>query len=223
LQKFIATAPMPSQLMHFFVLYGYLAIFLTVFLQEIGIPAVVPNEASLFFFGYLSYQGNLNLGIVLTISILSEVTGTVLVYAVFYLFGSILIRNRPNWLPIPLVRIREFKSKIIKRGSRAIFIGRVTPFLRGYTSVIAGLIRTPARKYSGIVFMAAICSTGTYVMAGWLLAPQWQAMAAFFKNLGNYVFVLPVVIVISFVAIFLSKISNPAKDIPPAVSNPQNT
>jgi membrane-associated protein len=214
---------MTSQFMHFFALYGYLAIFLTVFLQEIGVPTIVPNEVSLFFFGYLSFLGNLNLGIVLAIAIFSEVTGTILVYAVFYLFGSILIRNRPNWLPIPLVRIRKFKTKIIKRGGPAIFIGRVTPFLRGYTSAIAGLIRTPARKYSGIAFMAAICSTGTYVMAGWLLAPHWQALAAFFKYLGNYIFVLPVFIIITFVAIFLSKESNPSKDIPPAVSNPQNS
>ncbi len=118
---------MPAQFMHFFILYGYLAIFLTVFLQEIGIPTIVPNELSLFFFGYLSYQGNLNLCMVLAIVILSEMAGTLFTYAVFYLFGSILIRNRPSWLPLPLATISKFKSKIIKRGGRAIFIGRMNP------------------------------------------------------------------------------------------------
>ncbi len=213
---------MASQFMHFFVLYGYLAIFLTVFLQEIGIPTIFPNEVSLFFFGYLSYQGNLNLPIVLAVAILSEVAGTILTYAVFYSFGIILIRNKPNWLPIPLARISKFKSKIIKKGSRAIFIGRLTPFLRGYTSVIAGLIQTPARKYTGIVIIAAICSTGTYVMAGSLLAPYWQFLGAFSKNLGNYIFVEPLVIALLVIALYFSKISSQGKTLPPAASNPQN-
>jgi membrane protein DedA with SNARE-associated domain len=213
---------MPAQFIHFFILYGYLAIFLTVFLQEIGIPTIVPNELSLFFFGYLSYQGSLNLFIVLAIAILSEMAGTILIYAVFYLFGSILIRNRPSWLPLPLARISKFKSKIIKRGSRAIFIGRMTPFLRGYSSVIAGLIRTPARNYTGIVLMAAICSSGTYVMAGWLLAPYWQFFGAFIKNLGNYIFAVPLLIALLLLALYFSKIFSQGKDIPPAAPGPQN-
>src|ERR1700730_11079751 len=106
---------MPAQFMHFIIFYGYLAIFLTVFLQEIGIPTFVPNELSLFFFGYLSFQGNLNLCVVLAIAILSEMAGTILIYSVFYLFGSILIRNRPVWLPLPIAKISKFKKKIIKK------------------------------------------------------------------------------------------------------------
>jgi membrane protein DedA with SNARE-associated domain len=166
---------MPLQFTHFVLAHGYLAIFLLVFLQELGVPTIVPNELALIFFGYLAHAGTLLLTYVLTTALSAEMLGTGLLYTLFYLFGSTLFKRRPRWLPLPWKRIAKWQGRLADRGHWGFFVGRLTPFVRGYSSVIAGLLRLPPGKFGRIIFASAICSTGGYVMVGWILAPYWSA------------------------------------------------
>ena len=48
---------MPDEVMQYIVKYGYLAIFVLVFLQEVGAPNPIPNELVLVLSGYLTFMG----------------------------------------------------------------------------------------------------------------------------------------------------------------------
>ncbi len=48
---------MPEDVVYYVTRYGYLAIFILVFLQEIGMPNPFPNELLLIFSGYLTFKG----------------------------------------------------------------------------------------------------------------------------------------------------------------------
>jgi membrane protein DedA with SNARE-associated domain len=198
---------MPLTFLHYIIIYGYFAIFLIVFLQEIGIPTIVPNEISLFFFGYLAYQGNIRLELVLITSICGEISGTSLVYLLFYSFGPFLSHKRLKWIPIPHKTINRLKEKIDRRGKWGIFIGRMTPFLRGYTSVLAGLLRVRPKRYLLICSASALCSTGGLVLAGWFLGPYWNLLSAKIPNLQNIpLLIIAILIFIRLIIYSIKKI-----------------
>ena len=209
---------MPPSFLHFIIVNGYIAIFVIVFMQEIGIPTIVPNEISLFFFGYLASQGNIHLPWVLLTAIAAEISGTTLVYLIFYIFGPRLSRIKFKKLPIPHRTVEMLKARIDKTGKWGIFIGRMTPFLRGYTSVLAGLLQVNPRNFLLIISASALCSTGAFVMAGWYFGPYWRFLAQRFPDIGKGILFCICVLVIVRLLRFLSKKMSGKKSIlPPAV------
>src|SRR6516225_8382929 len=92
--------------------YGYIAIFLLVLLQELGVPNPVTNEFVLLFSGYLAYTGVLNLQLVVLTSVSADCIGTTILYALFYRFGEYLMDRRPRWFPISPKHIDRLKLMI---------------------------------------------------------------------------------------------------------------
>src|SRR5208337_4176495 len=89
-----------SELSIYVTRYGYMAIFLLVILQELGVPNPVTNEFVLLFSGYLAFSGVLNLWLVCLTAVSADCVGTTILYAVFYVFGEYIMDHRPSWFPI---------------------------------------------------------------------------------------------------------------------------
>ncbi len=164
---------MPPEITLFITKYGYVAIFVLVFLQEIGAPNPIPNELVLLFSGYLTFQGLLHLPMVILAATLADFTGTSILHTVFYFTGDYLIQRKPRWLPIPIKTILKIKKRISEKGLTGIYIGRLTPFIRGYTSVIAGLLQIKSKIFLPIALITATIWASAYTIAGKLLGPIW--------------------------------------------------
>lgn len=162
----------PPGLEHFLTAYGYFAVFSLIFLQELGLPNPVANEIILLFAGYLSSTGALSFPLILLAGISADFIGTSILYAAFYFFGGKLLKRSPRWLPVE--RIESFKKRISKKGRWGIFLGRLIPYLRGYTSVAAGLLQIPPKEFLSSVFVSAVLWSGGYVIAGRLLGEEWK-------------------------------------------------
>ncbi len=178
--------------------YGYLAIFLLVFLQEIGIPNPVTNELVLMFGGYLSYFGSLSLVKVIVTVILADVSGTCLLFFSFYFFGNWLFSHKPKWFPVKAGTIDKLKRYVYRRGTFGIFIGRLTPFLRGYVSVAAGILRIRPKKFVTIVTFSALTWSGGLVAIGWMVAPYWNIAI---DNLGIIQNILLLALIVAAITI----------------------
>ncbi|HEY8783050.1 MAG TPA: DedA family protein [Mucilaginibacter sp.] len=164
---------MSSELSHYITHYGYIAIFTLIFIQEIGIPNPIPNELVLLFAGYLTVKKALSLPLVLITAITADLAGAILLYFTFYYFGSFILNHKPKWLPVSTAKINKLSSEISTGGLWTIFLGRITPLIRGYVSVISGLIQIKPKQYLPIVLVTAIMVCCSYVIAGHLLGPYW--------------------------------------------------
>jgi membrane protein DedA with SNARE-associated domain len=151
--------------------YGYLAIFSLVFLQEIGIPNPIANELVLFFSGYLTSIQKLDFMTVLITVIAADTVGTSLLYIMFYYFGQCVLQKWPRL--ISTSKLTYLTTKISYQNRRSIYLGRHIPFIRGYTSVAAGLLHIPPRIFLPAVLLSALTWSGGYVMAGRLLGSQY--------------------------------------------------
>ncbi len=193
---------MLTGLLHYIVQYGYIIIFILVFLQEIGIPSF-PNEILLFYFGALSRQQVLFFPIVFILTVTADISGTSLVYFVFYYGKPLLKKIIPSGLPIPYQKIKLLKANIHHKGDNLLFIGRLTPFLRGYISVATGLLNIPAKRYIPILITSAICWTGGWVTVGYLCMPLFKI-----DNISNhYTLLVFITVVVLFILYILSQLN----------------
>jgi membrane protein DedA with SNARE-associated domain len=171
---------MPLEIVNYVNTYGYLAIFVMVFLQETGFPVPVPNELLLLFSGYLTFKGILFLPFVILTVFAADLIGTNILYFIFLKSGSVIIDKKPKWFPISDTLIKKLREKISVGGSVTIFIFRLTPFTRGYASVISGLLQIKPGIFLPIAIYSAAIWASVYIFLGHFLAPSWNLVI---KNL----------------------------------------
>jgi len=123
---------MPEEIIYYVTSYGYLAIFILVFLQETGVPNPLPNEILLIFSGYMCSLGRLILPLAITTAVLADIIGTGILYLIFYHAGSFILRSKPRWIPLSEITLEKMKGRIVNVGRSRVFIFRCTPFTRGY-------------------------------------------------------------------------------------------
>ncbi|SRR5450759_623573 len=182
---------MPEEVVYYVTRYGYLAIFIMVFLQEIGMPNPVPNELLLIFSGYLSFKGLLYLPSVILTAIIADFIGTNILYFLFYSTGALIMQKKPNWIPLSARMIERLSTKISKGGQLSIFIFRLTPFTRGYTSVITGLLQIKPKVFLPIALISAISWATVYVVIGHFIGPSWNL---FTKNIPSFQYIMVAVL-----------------------------
>lgn len=179
--------------------YGYLAVFLLVFIQELGIPTV-PNELVLIFAGALTTIGGLDFWVMFWTTVAADVTGTSLLFLVFYFFEKKIMERIPKWIPINQY-LDKIKRMIEKHDKWAILIGRMMPYGRGYVSAAAGILNISYRVFLPMVFISAVIWTGGYVTLGHFLGYQWEKVADFIAGYQWMILVAFALIVIAWVYI----------------------
>ncbi len=184
---------MSPELIHYVTQYGYYAIFVLVLLQESGVPEPIPNEFVLLFSGYMVFKGALYFPLVILAVVLGDFIGTNILYTVFYFFGSYILEHKPKWFPLKDETIEKYTHKFSEGKLWTIYLGRVTPFIRGYTSVGAGLLQIKPKKFLPIAFISALTWSCAYVLTGELLGPYWKHVVSNFK------YILPVVLIVMIV------------------------
>lgn len=190
-------------LIQFVTDFGYWAIFLLVFLQEIGIPNPVPNELVLIFAGAFTTIGGLSFWLTFLIAVTADVIGTTVLYSVFYFFEHFIMERVRRWNSIN-VRLDRIKEKILKHGRWGIFVGRLLPYLRGYVSAAAGLLNIPYRVFLPMIIIPAILWTGGYIILGHFLGKEWRRVADFI-NQYQWIVVLTVILTIGVWLYFKTK------------------
>ncbi len=191
---------MPNDVILFINNYGYLAIFILIFSQEIGIPNPVPNELVLIFSGYLCYKGIFHLPIVILTSVTADFIGTNILYTIFYFFGTYILQHKPAWLLISQKKVDSVSERILKGGLWTIYLGRLTPFIRGYTSVIVGLLKIKPKVFLPIAMITATIWSSICVILGRILGPYW-ALAG--EKVGSVKLIILTTVIIIFVILII--------------------
>jgi membrane protein DedA with SNARE-associated domain len=184
---------MPEEVVYYVTRYGYLAIFILVFLQEIGMPNPFPNEILLMFSGYLSFKGLLFLPYVILTVVCADFIGTNILYFIFYNAGAYIMRKRPKWIPLSDKMISKLSDRISKGGQLRIYIFRVTPFTRGYASVITGLLQIKPAIFLPLALISGFTWALVYVVIGYFIGPSWDL---FTESIGSFKYLLLIVLAV---------------------------
>ncbi len=176
--------------------YGYLIIFLLVFLQEVGVPNLIPNELVLIFSGYLSYKEVLQLPMVILSAIAGDVLGSGILFSLFFFFGKTIMNKKPKWIPISKRKLNKLSRKLQKKGFVGVIIGRVSPFIRGYVAVLLGLMNYPIKRYAMVLITTAALWACFYVTAGYFMGPYWTMLSGYLSNIQLFMGFIPLTIIL---------------------------
>ena len=165
---------MTTEVITFIMNYGYFAIFIVIFAQEMGIPNPVPNELVLMFSGYLTLKGVLIFPLVIFVAVMADIIGTSILYGVFYFSGAYILKHKPRWLFISEKAVNKLSKRLSNGGRLKIYICRLTPFIRGYTSIITGLLQIKPKIFLPIALISGITWSSICVITGRILGPYWS-------------------------------------------------
>src|SRR6266446_5570311 len=113
----------------------------------------------------------LDLMTVLITVIAADTLGTSLLYIMFYYFGQRVLQKWPGF--ISTSKFAYLTTRVANQNHWSIYLGRHIPFIRGYTSVAAGLLHIPPRIFLPAVLLSALTWSGGYVIAGRLLGSKY--------------------------------------------------
>lgn len=116
--------------------WGYLAIFVLVILGNMGIP--LPEETILLLAGYMVWQGDLRLPLVLAVGIVSAVVGDNIGYWIGRHYGQGTIERYGHWVLGNSKRLESMRAFVAKYGPLGVFVARFLPGLRFMAGPLAG-------------------------------------------------------------------------------------
>lgn len=178
--------------------FGYLAVFLCVFLESgiiFGILVPLPGLSLLFTAGILAASGRLSLTAVLTVGIIAAVSG----YAIGYLTGTTLGRRlfySPRFKQLTPARLAKAEHFIKRYGFGALIIGRFVPFVHTVAPIVAGAAKMPKTIFSIANVLGGVIWVGGATLAGFYLG----------RAVPNAeLYLIPMVVVIAIAANLLQK------------------
>ena len=177
---------------------GYAALILFGFLEAACIP--ISSEITFGFAGVLAYQGHLNLALVIIIGSLAELAGSYASYAVGRIGGKPLVKKIGRYVLITESDVDRAERFLAGKGAWAIPVGRMLPFIRAFTSIVAGLVRIPAGRFGVLSLIGTVIYATVMSLIGYGLGSAWQSVNHGLTIVGYILFALVVVAIVGFIA-----------------------
>jgi membrane protein DedA with SNARE-associated domain len=179
----------------------YAALILFGFLEAACIP--IPSEVTFGFAGVLAYQGHLNLVLVIIIGSLAELAGSYASYAVGRVGGKPLVQKLGRYVLVTQGDVDRAERFLAGRGSWAISVGRMLPFIRAFTSIVAGLVRVPAGRFGVFSLIGTVIYATVLSVIGYEVGHAWGSIN---HGLTVATYILVAIVVIAIVGFVLYRL-----------------
>ena len=135
--------------------WGYIAIFVTMVGESAGLP--ISSEVVVPLGGALASQGRLNFVLVVLISSVANLGGSLIAFYLTRRYGErVVLSKAGRWMGLSKGHLRLANRFFDRWGLFAVFIGRLLPIVRTYISFPAGLSRIGYVKFIIVTLLGAI-------------------------------------------------------------------
>ena len=159
---------------------GYWGIFLLMFLESTFFP--FPSEIIMIPAGYLAYNNEMNLYLVILVGILGSVAGALVNYYLAIHFGRPFILKYGKYFFIKEETLDKLQTFFTKHGEISTFTGRLIPGIRQLISLPAGLARMNIVKFSFYTAIGAGAWVIVLVAIGYLVGSNEELISEYLKS-----------------------------------------
>jgi len=191
---------------------GYAALILFGFLEAACIP--ISSEITFGFAGVLAYQGHLNLALVIIIGSLAELAGSYASYYVGRAGGRPLVHKVGRYVLVTQSDVDRAERFLVGRGVWAVPVGRMLPFVRAFTSIVAGLVRIPPLRFGVLSLIGTVIYASVLASIGYGLGSAWKSVNHGLTVAGYAIFALIVIAIVGFVLYRLREFRREARNGP---------
>jgi membrane protein DedA with SNARE-associated domain len=95
--------------------------------------------------------------------------------------GRELVERHGRWLHLGPERFARAEAWFDRHGRMAVFLGRLTPLVRSFISIPAGVLDFPLRPYVALTTAASAIWCFAFAGAGWALGSNWDQVHHAFR------------------------------------------
>jgi membrane protein DedA with SNARE-associated domain len=157
--------------------WGLIAIFVTMTGESAGLP--ISSEIVVPLGGALAAQGKLNLILVVLVSSLANLTGSLIAFWLTRRYGERVVLSRfGRWMGLSRGHLRLADRFFARFGLWAVFVGRLLPIVRTYISFPAGVSKIGYVTFTLATMAGAIPWNFALAYAGYKLGQHYETVAA---------------------------------------------
>ena len=164
----------------------YSALFGYIFVEELGIPLLIPGDAIMILLGIEYSQGDIGFPLVLLISIVATWLGSSLLFLFARRVGRPFVLRHEKllkFLHISNSDIQLLEHYMQNHGTWILVVARIIPGLRTLATITAGILDVSYKKFILATTLGTILWTYAYFFLGAFLGRRYEAqIEAFFSN-----------------------------------------
>lgn len=158
--------------------WGLIAIFVTMAGESAGLP--ISSEIVVPLGGALASQGKLNFVLVVLVSSVANLAGSLIAFWLTRRFGETVVLSRfGRWMGLSKGHLRLADRFFGRFGLWAVFLGRLLPIVRTYISFPAGLSKIGYPMFTIVTLLGAIPWNLALAYAGYQLGTHYQEVATY--------------------------------------------
>ena len=193
--------------------WGYLGIFISVFIGNLGIP--VPEETVMLAAGFLAGRFILDLRFVYVVVILSAVTGDCCGYVIGRTGGQRLLLRLASRFEFMRTRYDRLQLFFQTHGSKAVFMARFITGARFMAGPMAGACGMPFFQFLGWNVLGALVWCSMVVTVGYLVSDELYQAASVAHQASRWIALGGIILAALIFAFWW-------RDRHPAVSRPES-
>lgn len=189
---------------HFLLTWGYLALFAVNLISSMGLPIgseVVIGYGGALASGQLTVVGHdhLSLALVIVVSTLGEVAGSIVGYGIGRFGGRPLVDRFGKYILLTHRDLDRAERWFDGRGESFVLFGRLIPLVRSFVSVAAGLGEMAFGKFLLFTLIGSAMWCAALASIGYSLGSSWSHVIHAFSYAGYVAAALIVVGIIGLI------------------------
>jgi membrane protein DedA with SNARE-associated domain len=105
---------------------------------------------------------------------LGYILGSIAGWGIGYYGGRPFVERRGRWLHVTPHTLGRAEAWFDRFGDWAVAIGRVTPVVRSFIAIPAGVFRMPLGRYTLLTIPGSVLWAFAFAGAGWAAGSQWE-------------------------------------------------
>jgi membrane protein DedA with SNARE-associated domain len=187
---------------HLISSYGYIGVFILTIMEVACIP--VSSELVLLGVGVLASTGRLSLVPAMIVALIGEMIGGYIAWGVGITGGRKIVEKYGKYVFIELKDLERVEKWFSKKGSWAVLIGRVLPFIRTFVALPAGIAEVSALRFGLLSLIGSVVWILAVTLIGYGVGSSLRSTIN--TILSNVGYLLGVIAVLAIVLVIVHKI-----------------
>ena len=175
---------------------GYAGVMLLMALESAVIP--IPSEVVMPFAGYLVSQGRFDFWLIVLVSTVGNLLGSIAAYFVGMYAGREVIIKYGKYILLREHHLVIAEKWFKKYGSEAVFFGRMLPVVRTVIALPAGIARMNFTKFALYTFVGSIPWNIALTYAGMWFGVNWLSIEKYMRWLYIPLVIAGIAVVVWF-------------------------
>ncbi|HEX3763714.1 MAG TPA: DedA family protein [Kofleriaceae bacterium] len=175
---------------------GYPGVFVLIMLESTLVP--IPSEVVMPFAGFMAWNGEFSLPVILVINSVGAMVGSGVSYAIGVVGGKPFLVKYGKYFLVSQHDIGRTEAFFARHGKKTILIARFLPVIRHVISVPAGIARMSLPAFFLQTFLGATIWGGVLIVLGYYLGANWEA---FTETLERVDLPIKIILVLALVAL----------------------